>query len=64
MALRRGKGTDGLTDSPARGKLIDRAFPVSGDPGDFPAAHSIGEMENEHSLVVHMRTSSKWILFL
>ena len=42
-------------------ELIDRSFSVTSSLGDFPAAHSIGETEDEYSLVVHMRTSSKWI---
>ena len=39
-------------------ELVDRGFPVTCDLCDLPAAHSIGEMKNEHSLVVHIRTSS------
>ena len=42
-------------------KLADSGFPITCCRCDFPAAHSIGKMDCEHSLVVHMRTSSKWI---
>ena len=45
-------------------KLVDCGFPVPSGLGDFPAAHSIGEMEDKHSRVVQMRTSSKWIPLL
>jgi len=43
-------------------KLVYRGLSIAGDFGDFPAAHPIGEMEHEHSLVVHMRTSSNGFL--
>ena len=50
-----------LTLSEAFQELVDRGFLVTRSLSDFPTAHSIGEMEDEHSFVVHMRTSSKWI---
>ena len=38
-------------------ELVDRGFSDTSGFSDFPAAHSIGETKNEHSLVVHTRTS-------
>ena len=40
-------------------ELVDCGFSVTCGLGNLPAAHSICEMENEYSLVVHIRTTSK-----
>lgn len=42
-------------------ELVYHGLAVAGGFGDLPTAHPIGETEHEHSLVFHVRTSSKWI---